>query len=201
MSFIFGSIGAIYQVKVTRLLAYSAINNAGFFILALCTQSFFGYTGGILYVVTYTIIMFGLFIFFLSIKPFGKPITLIYIHSFINLNNSLLAFSGSLLLLSLAGIPPLLGFFSKFIIFFALFDKNLFLLGFLSMLFTIFTSFYYLRLVKIFLFDSSIPIYLLPISKLSSLILGFVTIINLIFFIFPDYLLIIINNLALGLYI
>lgn len=206
ISFLVGAFGAIYQIKIKRILAYSSINNAGFFVLALTSDSFFGLSGGLLYMFIYSIIMSGIFIFFLSLAPFSntegeEPLLFIHYCANLFLTNPLLAYTGGLLLLSLAGIPPLLGFFGKFVIFYAIFENSLYFLGVISMIFTVITSFYYLRLVKIFFFSQKEIMIFLPLCRGTSLLLGFILMINIMFFFCPEYLFICVHNITLSFFV
>lgn len=118
-SIIIGSIAAIYQVKLKRMLTYSMIMNTGYLLLGLSFGDISGIYITLFYLVSYIFIMMGLFFCFLSLRDRSNSFLIKRINMFSNLLeiNPFLAFSIFILLFSIAGIPPLLGFYSKFFLF------------------------------------------------------------------------------------
>lgn len=118
-SIFLGSIAAIYQVKLKRMLAYSMITNTGYLLLGLSFGDVSGIYITLFYLISYVFIMIGLFFCFLSLRDRSSGLLIKRINMFSNLLevNPFLSFSIFILLFSIAGIPPLLGFYSKFFLF------------------------------------------------------------------------------------
>lgn len=122
LSLILGSVGAIYQVKVKRLLAFSAIANTGYISLGISIVSVYGFYGSAHYFIIYILSLIQIFSIILTFRHYTsyyKIKNIIEIMS-INTTNSSLALIAALGFLSLAGIPPLAGFFGKIFIHHAL---------------------------------------------------------------------------------
>jgi proton-translocating NADH-quinone oxidoreductase chain N len=118
-SIILGSIAAIYQIKLKRLLTYSMITNTGYLLLSFSFGDVSGIYVTIFYLVSYIFIMLGLFFCFICLRSRSTNLLIKRINMLVNLFgvNSYLAFSIFILLFSIAGVPPLLGFYSKFFLF------------------------------------------------------------------------------------
>jgi NADH-quinone oxidoreductase subunit N len=172
LSIIVGSLGAISQTKLKRLIAFSAIGHVGFILLGLSAGSFFGWFSCWIYLIVYIISSLSVFAFILAIAP------RLYVSELAGLFfiNPILAISFSFSLLSLAGIPPLAGFFTKYLVLLAVFNSNygspMFFFACLAILFSVIGSFYYIRLIRWMFFKDS-PLFtfstLLTITKLASL--------------------------------
>ena len=163
ISILIGSFLGLLQSSLKRLLAYSSISNGGFMLLALSTNSFVGYNSFFFYLIIYFVSSIGLFcsVIHYRASSFADLKYLVYI-------NPIFTFNFSLLLFSLAGVPPLAGFISKFQIFYSLFTYasatssfgpphvvgGLWSLAivFLSLFLSLFAAFYYLRLIHLFYF-------------------------------------------------
>jgi NADH:ubiquinone oxidoreductase subunit 2 (subunit N) len=119
LSMLVGSIGAIYQVKLKRLLTYSMITNTGYVMLGLSLGDLSGVFVTILCLLSYIFITFGLFFSLVSMRDWTNNTLVSRINVFTDLfgTNPYLAFNIFILIFSLAGIPPLLGFYSKFFLF------------------------------------------------------------------------------------
>ena len=129
LSVILGSIAAIYQIKLKRLLTYSMITNTGYLILGLSLGDVSGIYVTLFYLISYIFIMLGLFSIFVSMRSLGGSL-IKRLNTLVNLAeiNPLLSFCTFILLFSIAGIPPLLGFYSKLFLFlFTLQSKMYFL--------------------------------------------------------------------------
>jgi NADH-quinone oxidoreductase subunit N len=165
LSIIIGSLGAINQTKFKRLIAYSAIAHMGFMLLGLSTGALSGLLATFIYILIYMVTSFNTFAFLLSLK---SPI---YISQLAGLSrlNPVLAYTFALSLFSMAGIPPLAGFFSKYLILLSVINNNLYLVALIAIVFSVIGSFYYLRLIKwMFFRDSSDYLY----KTLSDISLG-----------------------------
>ncbi len=117
MSVIVGSIGALNQIRIKRLLAYSAIGHMGFLLLGLATGTVSSLHGALVYFVLYIIMTVNSFAFILAISPRSSRETLLISQlTGISRTHPVLAISFTMTLLSLAGIPPLAGFLSKYLV-------------------------------------------------------------------------------------
>ena len=119
LSLIVGSVAAIYQVKIKRLLTYSMITNTSYILLGLCLQNVSSIWITTFYLISYLLIMIGLFFCFLVLRNRSSGLLVKKISSLLNLVeiNPALSFSLFTLLFSIAGVPPLLGFYGKFFLF------------------------------------------------------------------------------------
>jgi NADH-quinone oxidoreductase subunit N len=190
LSFIFSIFNALQQKKFKRFFAYSSISHVGFMLMALNSLSVIGYVSFYFYLYVYTLM--NLFVWCLLIvlkNPFKNGL-----HSFIlnlaNLSkvNFALSFSFFILLMSMAGIPPFIGFFSKFWVFLSALQSKQYFCLFFAIFSSIFSTYYYLRVVKIIFFEDSkyIP-NIAPISKTASYVISFLTISLILLFFFSDY--------------
>lgn len=199
LSILIGTLNAFSQTKWKRFFAYSSINHVGFFLLALISGSLEGLASAILYVIIYTVTMLGIFSFILTLRFFEYPThyQTRYLQNLTALAkiNPILAFSLSLILFSMAGIPPLAGFFSKTFILLSALQVNAIGLSIFIVLMSCIACFYYIKLIKDMYFETSLKWKVTyPINKLSSLILGIAFLFNI--FIFYDLeLLSILTNL------
>lgn len=117
MSVIVGSLGALNQIRIKRLLAYSAIGHIGFLLLGLATGTVSSLHGALVYFVLYIIMTVNSFAFILAISPRSARETLLISQlTGISRTHPVLAISFTFTLLSLAGIPPLAGFLSKYLV-------------------------------------------------------------------------------------
>jgi len=179
LSWLIGSLLAIYQINLKRLLAYSSIVHMGFLLLSL---NLFSINGAILYQLIYILLTLNIFTLLLSLKK-NKFNEISTIYDLINLYklNPYIAINLGFIMFSFAGIPPLLGFFGKFYIFKMLFfNEGLFFILFLGLFFSIISSFYYLRIVKLIFIEFNIKyINYTPLNKLSAWVISVTLFINL----------------------
>jgi NADH-quinone oxidoreductase subunit N len=152
---VIGSFTAFYQIKLKRLLIYSAIVNNSFFLLSFSGGTFLNLQSFILYLYFYIILIFGLFTLLLSLRRLNNffLIKKIYELKYLFFINPLLALTFSFFLFSIAGIPPFIGFFGKFYIFYSLLDISVFFIIVFFILLSIFSVFYYIRLINIMFFS------------------------------------------------
>ncbi len=204
LSIIWGSVAAIYQIKVKRLLTYSMITNTGYIFLGLALFDITGVYITIFYLISYVFIMLGLFLSFISLRDRSNGLLVKKITSFANLleSNSYLSLSIFILLFSIAGIPPLLGFYGKMLLFYFSLKLKFYLVSILFVVFSAASVFYYIRLVKLMYFNRQVgKIFLYDISFLTSFVISFIVIINFIFFINPNFVFKTIYNLSFFIYI
>tara|TARA_A100000164_G_C21919159_1_gene779782 strand:+ start:865 stop:2274 length:1410 start_codon:yes stop_codon:yes gene_type:complete len=154
-SMILGSVAAIGQKNIKRLLAYSSISHMGYALAGVATGSTLGYTATIIYITIYVIMNLGTFGCLYLMKIDGKYTEKIEDLSGISKQKPLYAFSFLILFFSLAGIPPLGGFFAKFFIFMSVIESKLYALAIIGLLTTVISAFYYLKIIKIIYFDDT----------------------------------------------
>lgn len=150
ISITIGSIGALYQIQIKRLLAYSAIVNRGYILLGLRVTSLSGIFASFYYLFIHIIMTVNIFIILMYVRRYPMKLKLKNLIEFVSVSHSnfLLSLLLVLALLSFAGIPPLSGSFGKFSIFTALIFKGHYLLALYAVLFSVLTSIYYIRLVR-----------------------------------------------------
>ena len=155
LSIAVGSMGALIQKKVKRLLAFSAISHTGFVLLALCSGSYLSIKATVFYLVFYAIMTFATFsIVLISINQTNFLKYLIS-WSYLSKRNFCLAITFTLVFFSLAGIPPLTGFYSKLLVFLALLNEQKIITMTVMALLSCLGCFYYIRIIKILFFCSN----------------------------------------------
>lgn len=204
LSIFLGSIAAIYQIKIKRLLTYSMITNSGYLILGLSIGDVSGIYVTLFYLLSYIFIMVGLFICFVTLRDRSNGFLVKKLTSLVNLLeiNPFIAFSIFILLFSIAGIPPLLGFYSKFFLFMFTLKLQMYWLTILFVIFSVISVFYYIRLVKIMYFNRDTGwVFFQEISFSVAFVISLITIINCVFFFNPNLLFTIIHNFSFYLFI
>ncbi len=187
-SMIFGAIAAIGQTNIKRLIAYSSIGHIGYALAGLASASNEGIQSSIIYLVIYIIMNLGLFSFLLMMKRNNEYYENILDLSGLSKNHPVLSLSLLIILFSLAGIPPLAGFFAKFYIFKAVIEQSMYFLAIVGLLSTVIAAFYYLRIIKIIYFDQEKEKYDQDHSPWLKFSLIFSTMLILLYFISPSQL-------------
>ena len=154
-SMILGSVAAIGQKNIKRLLAYSSISHMGYALAGVATGTVSGYTSTIIYITIYIIMNMGTFACLYLMKTDGKYSEKIEDLSGLSKERPMLAFSFLILFFSLAGIPPLGGFFAKFFVFMSVIESEMYALAIIGLLTTVISAFYYLKVIKIIYFDDN----------------------------------------------
>ncbi|WP_435137972.1 NADH-quinone oxidoreductase subunit NuoN [Pseudopelagicola sp. nBUS_19] len=147
MSMFLGAIAAIGQRNIKRLMAYSSIAHMGFALMGLAAGTAFGVQAMLIYMSIYLTMNIGAFAFILSMEKDGQPVTDITSLNMYSKQNSSKALAMLVLLFSLAGVPPLVGFFGKFYVLRAAYEADLAWLAVLGVIASVIGAFYYLRLV------------------------------------------------------
>jgi len=155
LSIVVGSLSAIYQIKLKRLFAYSAITNTSYLTILLSISDFDSIFAFFFYLVTYTLVMVGIFIIFTNLQNWSTGFYLSRLSSLTNFYeiNPVLALCLLILIFSLAGVPPFLGFFSKLFVFYALISNSNILIAILIAVWAVVSTYYYLRVVKLMFFN------------------------------------------------
>ena len=153
-SMLLGSFAAIGQTNFKRLMAYSAIGNMGFALTGLAAGTEQGVYGVLIYMAAYLVMTLGTFAAILSMQRQGKAVETVADLSGLSQTNPAMAFFLAMIMFSLAGVPPLAGFFAKFYVFQAAIQANLYALAVIGVLASVVAAFYYLRIVKMMYFDA-----------------------------------------------
>ncbi|MDA9145562.1 NADH-quinone oxidoreductase subunit NuoN [Candidatus Pelagibacter sp.] len=194
-SMLFGAIAAIGQTNIKRLVAYSSIGHIGYTLAGLATGSNEGIQSSIIYISIYVIMNLALFSCLLMLKRNDQYSEDIDDLSGLSKNHPLLSLSLLVILFSLAGIPPLAGFFAKFYIFKAVIEQSMYFLAIVGLLSTVIAAFYYLRIIKIIYFDKEKEKYDEDHSLWLKFSLTFSTILILLYFIFPSQLIDVVSRI------
>ena len=152
-SMILGAVAAIGQKNIKRLIAYSSIGHIGYALAGIATGTSSGYSSSVLYITIYAVMNLGIFGCIFLMKKDGKYTEEINDLSGISKNHPLISLSFLIILFSLAGIPPLGGFFAKFYIFLSVVESEMYTLAIIGLLTTVISAFYYLKIIKIIYFD------------------------------------------------
>ena len=152
-SMVFAAFAAIAQKNIKRLMAYSSIGHVGYALIGLACGTPQGVSSLVIYLSIYLIMNIGVFSFILSMKNKGEYYENISDLSGLYKTHPYYSVVITILMFSLAGIPPLAGFFGKFYIFIAAIESNLLLLAIVGILASVVGAFYYLRIIKVIYFD------------------------------------------------
>ena len=194
-SMVFGAVAAIGQTNLKRLIAYSSISHIGYALAGLATVSNDGIQSSIIYITIYIMMNLGLFSCLLMLKRNNEYFENIDDLSGLSKNHPLLSLSLLIILFSLAGIPPLAGFFAKFYIFKSVIEQSMYFLAIVGLLSTVVAAFYYLRIIKIMYFDEEKAKYDTDHSLWLKLSLTASTLLILMYFIFPSQLIEVISRI------
>tara|TARA_Y100000022_G_scaffold58769_1_gene50352 strand:- start:1830 stop:3251 length:1422 start_codon:yes stop_codon:yes gene_type:complete len=194
-SMVFGAVAAIGQKNIKRLIAYSSIGHIGYALAGLTTGSNEGIQSSVIYITIYILMNLGLFSCLLMMKRNNVYYEQIDDLSGLSKNHPLLSLSLLVILFSLAGIPPLAGFFAKFYIFKSVLEQSMFFLAIVGLLSTVIAAFYYLRIIKIMYFDKEKEKYDTDHSLWLKFSLTVSTLLILIYFIFPSQLIEVVSRI------
>jgi len=159
-STILGGVAAIGQSNIKRLLAYSSINNVGFALFGLAAGNADGVSATMTYMAVYIVMTLGSFLCVLQMRDgSGEPVEAIASLSGLSRTRPGLAAAFAIFMFSLAGIPPLFGFWPKFLVFDALVGVGLWPLAMIGIATSVIGAFYYLKIVKTMYFDEPAPAY------------------------------------------
>jgi NADH-quinone oxidoreductase subunit N len=147
VSMFVGSIAAIGQRDIKRLMAYSSISHMGFSLMGLAAGTEFGVQAMLVYMAIYVAMNLGTFAFILSMERGGRPITDIRSLHMYSRQEPLKAFALLLLMFSMAGVPPMIGFFGKLYVLQAAYEGGLVWLAILGMIASVISAFFYIRIV------------------------------------------------------
>ena len=194
-SMLFGAIAAIGQTNIKRLIAYSSIGHIGYTLAGLASGSNDGIQSSVAYITIYIIMNLGLFSCLLMLKRNNQYYEDISDLSGLSKNHPLLSLSLLIILFSLAGIPPMAGFFAKFYIFKSVIEQSMYFLAITGLLSTVIAAFYYLRIIKIIYFDHEKEKYDDDHSVWLKFSLTLSTILVLMYFVFPGQLIEVVSRI------
>ena len=153
-SIVVGALGAIGQANIKRLLAYSSINNVGFILIGLAAATVEGASAMLVYLAIYVAMTVGGFVAVLMLKDAdGAPVEGISDIAGLSRTRPAIAFCLAMVMFSLAGIPPLFGFWGKFVVFQAAVEADLLALAAIGIAASVIGAFYYIKIVKVMYFD------------------------------------------------
>jgi NADH-quinone oxidoreductase subunit N len=183
-SMVLGAFAAIGQRNIKRLMAYSSIGHMGYALVGLAAGTPEGVQGVLVYMSIYVAMTLGTFAVILSMRRDGRLVENIGDLAGLARTHPTMAFFLGVLLFSLAGIPPLAGFFAKFYVFLAAIKAGLFTLAVIGVVSSVVGAYYYLAIVKIMYFDEPIQGFQ-PMPVLLRLVLGVSGLANILFFVYP----------------
>lgn len=195
-SMILGAVGALYQTSIKRLLAYSSIGHMGYAMIGLATGDSMGIKGLIIYVALYVVMGLGSFACVINLRRQRQSLDHIDDLKGLSTQNPLIAFCFAALMFSMAGIPPLAGFFSKYYIFLAAIDAELYTLALIGVLCSVIAAFYYLRLIKLMYFDDTLDAVDTPKEFWPNFMMTGMALIILLFCFYPTPLIELSENVA-----
>ncbi|WP_274628574.1 NADH-quinone oxidoreductase subunit NuoN [Arvimicrobium flavum] len=170
-SMVLGSFAAIGQKNIKRLMAYSSIGHMGYALVGLAANTEAGIRGVVIYMLIYLVMTLGTFAFILAMRRKDGNVEQISDLAGLSATNPVMATILTILMFSLAGIPPLAGFWGKWYVFLAAIDANLIALAVLGVLASVVGAYYYLRIIKIMWFDEPVGGFV-PMAGELRLVLG-----------------------------
>ena len=187
-SMLFGAIAAINQSNLKRLIAYSSIGHMGYALAGLASGTNQGIQSSVIYMTIYLIMTLAFFSCLFMLRKKNEFYEKIEDLSGLSTNHPILSIALLIVLFSLAGIPPLAGFFAKFYIFMSVIQQSMYLLAIVGLLSTVVAAFYYLRLIKIIYFDKPKEKFETDHNLGLKFTLAISTIILVLYFINPGFL-------------
>ncbi len=183
LSMILGALAAINQTNIKRLMAYSSIGHVGYALIGLAAGGRDGITAVLVYMTIYLVMTMGTFACILSMRRKGEMVESIDSLAGLGKANPPMALAFLIFMFSMAGIPPLAGFFGKLYIFMAAIQADLVALAIIGVVTSVFGAFYYVRIVKVMYFDDAGEPLERPIGKGVSAVLAVTAVVTVLFFI------------------
>jgi NADH-quinone oxidoreductase subunit N len=179
-----GAFAAIGQRNIKRLMAYSSIGHMGFALIGLAAGTAEGVQGVLVYIAIYVTMTLGVFAVILSMRRSTGMVESIDQLAGLSRTHPATAFFLAMLLFSMAGVPPLAGFFAKFYVFLAAIKAGLYILAVIGVLASVVGAYYYLAIIKVMYFDEPVEsFYAMPYEL--RLVLGVCGLFNILFFLYP----------------
>ena len=187
-SMILGAVAAIGQTNIKRLIAYSSIGHMGYALAGLITGTSSGIQSSITYLTIYLVMNLAIFGCIFMMKRENVFEENIYELSGLSKNHPIIALCFVIILFSLAGIPPMAGFFAKFYVFMSIIETEMYAFAIVALVTTVISAFYYLRLIKIIYFDKPKKHFTTDYDYGLKISLALSTIFILTYFIYPSTL-------------
>jgi NADH-quinone oxidoreductase subunit N len=184
LSMALGAVAAIAQTNIKRLMAYSSIGHMGFALVGLAAGSADGVRGVLVYVALYLFMNVGTFACILAMRRGDRMVEEIGDLAGLSTTRPAMAMALAVFMFSMAGIPPMAGFFAKLYVFMAAIDAGLITLAVLGVLSSVVGAYYYIRIVKIMYFDEAVEPFQ-PMSRELGLIVTVTGLVTLLFFLYP----------------
>jgi len=200
LSMILGALAAIWQSNIKRLLAYSSIGHVGYALIGLAAGTASGVRGVLIYLAIYVVMVLGAFCCVLSMRVRGRLVEGIDDLAGLARTNPMMALALGIFMFSLAGIPPLAGFFAKLYIFLAAVEAKLYTLAVIGVLTSVVGAFYYLRIVKIMYFDEPAEAFERPIGREVGIVMAATGLFTLFFFLYPSPIIVAAQSAAAALF-
>tara|TARA_B100000674_G_scaffold55937_2_gene38885 strand:- start:28846 stop:30306 length:1461 start_codon:yes stop_codon:yes gene_type:complete len=186
LSIFVGAFGALLQKNIKRLMAYSAISNIGYIFLALSLGSQLGLEASLIYITVYSISSIGVFTFILSMEKDNIMLDEIASFSGLSKSNPFYAVCLSILLLSMAGLPPLAGFIAKFYVFKAVVISGYMWIAVIGIIGSVISAYYYLNIIKVMYLDELEESFTIDSKVSMKIILLISSLFILIFIVYAD---------------
>ena len=196
LSIFVGAFGALLQINIKRLMAYSAISNIGYIFLALSLGSQLGLEASLIYISVYTVSTLGSFAFILSMEKDNIMLNTISSFAGLSKSNPFYSICFSIILLSLAGLPPLAGFIAKFYIFKAIIIADYLWIAVVGIMGSVISAYYYLNIVKVMYLDEAEELFKIESKKSIKLILFISALLILTFLIYADSLIDLMSHIS-----
>jgi NADH-quinone oxidoreductase subunit N len=172
-SMVLGAFAAIGQTNIKRLMAYSSISHMGFVLVGLAAGNETGAQGVLLYLTIYLFMNVGTFACILAMRRQDRMVEEIDQLAGLSRTNPKMALALAIFMFSMAGIPPLAGFFGKLYVFLAAIEAELYTLAVVGLLSSVVAAFYYLRIVKLMYFDEPLDAFDQPVGReISTIVVG-----------------------------
>jgi NADH-quinone oxidoreductase subunit N len=183
-STLLGSFAAIGQRNFKRLMAYSSIGHMGYALIGLAAGTPEGVQGVLLYMAIYITMTLGVFAVILAMRRSTGMVESIDQLAGLGRTHPTMAFLLAMLLFSMAGVPPLAGFFAKFYVFLAAIKAGLYVLAIIGVLASVVGAYYYLAIVKVMYFEEAVEgFYAMPVEL--RIVLAVCGLFNILFFVYP----------------
>lgn len=184
-SMILGALAAIQQTNIKRLMAYSSIGHMGYALVGLSAGTPEGIRGVAIYMAIYILMNIGTFACILCMRQKERMVEDIEDLKGLSKTNPLMALALAIFMFSMAGIPPLAGFFGKLYVFLAAIEAELYTLAVIGVLTSVIGAYYYLRIVKLMYFDEPVEGFDRPVGRELGLVIGGTAVAILFFFVVP----------------
>jgi NADH-quinone oxidoreductase subunit N len=185
-----GNLFAVVQTSIKRLLAYSAISHMGYSLFGILAASAAGYSAALYYILVYSITSAASFGLIVLMSSQGMEIDSVDDLKGLSKRSPWLAFMMLIIIFSLAGIPPTVGFFAKLLVLKALVDVHMTWVAVVGLLFTVIGAYYYLRIVKVMYFDKPVQVEPISINKSNTIVFSLNCLSLLYLGIFPGTLIV-----------